>query len=122
MSLLPFLVVSPLAFALQECSERLLVGGWPFAAVLAPTFMPGLLFTLPFALVAFLIARLLLHAADRLRALVFKPAAPCLVALVAAVSAAARVDLPRWAALALGVGERGPPVVRLGPALASCRR
>ncbi len=111
-SLLPFLLVSPVAFALQECIERLFVGGWPFAAVLAPTFMPGLLFQLPFALVAFLVARWLLKAADclhvlllgrsELRAPVFQP--PQSRAFPA-------VDLPLCAALAKGVGERGPPRV-----------
>ncbi len=109
-SLLPFLLVSPLAFALQECIERLFVGGWPFAAVFAPTFMPGLLFQLPFALVAFLLARWLLRAADRLRVLVLgESSMPVSVPLPVEAHAFPAVDLPRRGALDGGVGERGPP-------------
>jgi hypothetical protein len=109
-SLLPFLCVSPLAFALQECIERLFVGGWPFAAALAPTFMPGLLFQLPFALVAFLLARWLLRAADRLRVfLCGRGALPAPLLQRVRVRAFPAVDLSRRAALAGGVGERGPP-------------
>jgi hypothetical protein len=119
-SLLPFLVAAPLTFALQECIERLFAGGWPFVAVFAPTFLPGLVFQLPFALVAFVIARLLLRAADRLRSLVFRPVASRLAAAIPVVSAA-RLDLPRLAVLAFGVAERGPPPRRLGPAPAVCR-
>lgn len=109
-SLLPFLLVSPLAFALQECIERLFVGGWPFAAVLAPTFMPGLLFQLPFALGAFLLARWLLGVADRLRVLVLGQSALRVPVFPSPRTLAVPVvDLPRRAALAGGVGERGPP-------------
>ena len=115
-SLLPFLAAAPLAFALQECLERLLVGGWPFAAVLAPTFMPGLMFQLPFALVAFLIARFLLRVADRLHALVVRRPAQRLVATPIATSPVVLdADLPRLAVLAFGIGERGPPAA-FGPA------
>jgi hypothetical protein len=111
-SLLPFVFVSPLAFALQECIERLFVGGWPFGAVLAPTFMPGLLFQLPFALVAFLLARWLLRAADRLRVLVLgRSTLPSPLFRPLGARAFPAVDLQRRAALAGGVGERGPPWV-----------
>lgn len=117
-SLLPFLIAAPLAFALQECLERLLVGGWPFAAVLAPTFMPGLAFELPFALAAFLIARFLLRAADRLRTLVVRGVARQFVAMqICTTRVVHEAELPRLAALAFGVGERGPPAA-YGPASA----
>src|SRR5438552_2781573 len=46
-SLLPFLLLAPLAFALQECAELLFAGVSPLAALLTPTFMPGLLLQLP---------------------------------------------------------------------------
>jgi len=109
-SLLPFLLVSPLAFALQECTERLFVGGWPFAAVLAPTFMPGLLFQVPFALLAFAAARWLLRAADRLRALVLG-GRPARVSArpVLCLPRFELLVLPRVAPLAGGRSERGPP-------------
>ena len=115
-SLLPFLIAAPLAFGLQECLERLLVGGWPFAAVLAPTFMPGLVFQLPFALVAYVIARFLLRAADRLRTLVVRGVARRFVAMpIVTTRVVGEAELPRLAALAFGVGERGPPAAN-GPA------
>jgi hypothetical protein len=121
MPLLPFLLVSPFAFALQECIERVFVGSWPFSAVLAPTFMPGLVFQLPFAVLAFLLARWLLRAADRLRALVFgAPRAPVSLSLQAVVSRLVRLDLPRLAPLAGCHGERGPPPT-LVPAPVFCR-
>ena len=120
-SLLPFLLVSPLAFALQECIERLFTGGWPLAAALAPTFMPGLLFQVPFALLAFALARWLLRVADRLRALVLggRPArAPA--SLIPRFRRLELLVLPPVAPLAGGRSERGPPRLDL-PVSAACR-
>jgi hypothetical protein len=60
-----FALLPPLAFALQEFLELSLhLGrpGWQFAA--APTFVPGLVLQLPFALVAYVAARSLLRAAE----------------------------------------------------------
>jgi hypothetical protein len=109
-SLLPFVLLAPLAFGLQECVERLFVGGWPFSAMLEPTFIPGLAFQLPFAFAAFLLARWLLRAADRLRLLFLDGARPVPVLLAARVLGRfAVVDLPRAASLATCHGERGPP-------------
>lgn len=117
-SLLPFLVAAPVAFALQECIERLLVGSWPFSAAFEPTFMPGVALQFPIGLVLFLLARWLLRAVDRLRLLVLGPGARRILSLAAgAVRAQAEVvDLFRLGALAAGFGERGPPPV-LVPAL-----
>ena len=54
----------PLAFALQEHLERFLHSGdVPWTAALEPTFLPGVLLQLPFALLAYAIARALLGAA-----------------------------------------------------------
>jgi hypothetical protein len=108
-SLMPFVFLSPLAFALQECVERLFVGTWPFAAVLAPTFMPGLLFQLPFACAAFLIARWLLRTAERLHVLLFGDGQPGRPRFVPALAGFDVVDLPRTASLATCQSERGPP-------------
>jgi hypothetical protein len=110
-SLLPFLLLSPLAFALQEIFERLAIGVWPLTAVLAPTFMPGLLFQLPFALAAFLTARWLLRAADRLRVVLFGHLRPKPVAAFETHSSShfAEVDPLRVPSLASGYGKRGPP-------------
>jgi hypothetical protein len=119
--LLPFLLVAPLAFAFQECSERLLIGGWPFAAPLAPTFLPGLVFQAPFALLAFLLARWLLRAAERLRGFAagFGAAPPFPSAPQAALSMRL-IQLRRPTALAGGHAERGPPRGFV-PSPAACR-
>ena len=62
-----FAILPPLAFALQELLELSLhTGTFGWRAVLAPTFLPGLALQLPFALVAYVAARLLLRAAVRL--------------------------------------------------------
>lgn len=59
-----FALLPPLAFLLQEVLERwLLVGSFPWWAFLQPTFAVGLALQLPFALLAYLLARLLLGAA-----------------------------------------------------------
>jgi hypothetical protein len=65
----PFLLLAPVAFTLQELIERAVAGQWPFSAMFVPTFLPGLIAQLPFALAAYLIARWLLRAADRVRGL-----------------------------------------------------
>jgi hypothetical protein len=60
-----FAVMPPLAFAFQEFFERWLAGGGlPWWMVLQPTFRVGLALQLPFALLAYVVARLLLRVAD----------------------------------------------------------
>jgi hypothetical protein len=62
-----FALLPPLAFALQEMLELSLhTGTFAWRAILAPTFVPGLLLLLPFALLVYLVARALLRAAQRL--------------------------------------------------------
>lgn len=64
MPALAFALLPLLAYTLQELTERWLAGSsWPWWMVLQPTFRVGLALQLPFALVAFLVARLLLRAA-----------------------------------------------------------
>lgn len=61
----PFALLGPITFVLQEHLERLIHdGAFPFAAVFEPTFGIGLALQLPFALVAFLVARALLRVAE----------------------------------------------------------
>jgi hypothetical protein len=104
-----FAVLPPLAFALQEHLERLAA---PALVVGEPTFVLGLALQLPFGLLAWLLARAILRAADALGAWlaapprtrpagVLRPAAPLLFVLRPTV--------------ACGVSQRGPP-----PALATC--
>ncbi len=60
-----FALMPLLCFTLQEFLERWLSGApFPWWMVLQPTFRIGLLLQLPFALVAFLVARVLLRVAD----------------------------------------------------------
>lgn len=62
-----FALLPPLAFALQELLELSLhTGTFAWRGVLAPTFAPGLLLQLPFALLMYLVARLLLRTAERI--------------------------------------------------------
>jgi hypothetical protein len=101
-----FAAIPPLAFVLQEVLELSLhIGTFGWRAVLAPTFAPGLALQLPLAALAYLVARLLLRAAERLgRAL----AQPRLAALgehrLVAVFSAPAVR-PRLT----GRSSRGPP-------------
>jgi len=62
-----FGLLPPLAFALQELLELSLhTGTFAWHVFAAPTFLPGLALQLPFALLAYVAARLLLRAAVRL--------------------------------------------------------
>jgi hypothetical protein len=70
-----FALLPPLAFALQELLELSLhTSTFAWHAVLAPTFAPGLLLQLPFALLMLLVARLLLRAAERIGRALRRPA------------------------------------------------
>jgi hypothetical protein len=104
-------LLPPLAFVVQEFSERIVHSGQvPWTVVAQPAFLLGLAFQLPFALAALLIAWALDSAARAVgRALsarelpqfpIFVPA-PVQVAVV-----------PRPAGLARGYGERAPPSAR----------
>ena len=104
-----FFVLPPLAFALQEFSERLLgAEAFPFQAALEPRFLLGLALQLPFGLLALLLARLLLRVVERLIEALARPKAPRLVASLF-LSPRSALDLPRIPALALGYPQRGPP-------------
>jgi hypothetical protein len=71
-----FAALPPLAFALQELLELSLhTGHIAWHAFAAPTFLPGLALQLPFALLAFLVTRLLLRVAAKVgRLLAARPA------------------------------------------------
>jgi hypothetical protein len=102
-----FALLPPAAFAVQEILELSLhTGTLGWRAVLAPTFAPGLLLQLPFALAAYLVARLLVRAARAIGcAFLRRPVlrhTPCFAA-----SHAAEL-LGRSVAPALA---RGPPLV-----------
>src|SRR4051794_32311552 len=79
-----FAVLPPAVFVIQEVLELSLhTGGFTMQALLAPTFLPGLLLQLPLALVAYLAARFFLRGAERVgRALAQPRALPVLARLV----------------------------------------
>ena len=104
-----FAALAPAIFACQEHFERLAHDGtFPWGAAAEPSFFVGLLLQVPFALVAYGIARLLLGAARALGGLVAARRPRWAVRL-----AVPRLRLPaltiRIPALARGYGERGPP-------------
>jgi len=106
----PFAALPPATFALQEHLERLIHdGAFPFGAVLEPTFMIGLALQLPFALAVYIVARLLLRAADRVGVLFRVAARPRLVGPARRVWPPETIALPRVAPLAAGSSGRGPP-------------
>jgi len=116
---LAFALLPPLCFTLQELIERWLCGSsFPWWVVLQPTFRIGLLLQLPFALLAFMGARLLLRAAEtaasKIRGTVPRPALH-LALLDWVVSAVARCagEPPIG-----GHSGRGPPP---RPAAVACR-
>jgi hypothetical protein len=103
-------VLAPLGCALQEHAERLLHDGtFSWTTAVEPVFLLGLALQLPFTLAAYVFARGLLAAADRLgRALAGLPASRARPFPLARVRPDS-VDLVRLPALALGHAGRGPP-------------
>jgi len=107
-----FLLLPPLAYALQEVAERVLhAESFPFNQVHEPAFLLALLLQIPFGVVAFLVGRAMLGL-GRALARVFRsgrhgwaPSRP-----------ASQRSLPepvvqRTSVLALGYSVRGPPAI-----------
>jgi acyl-CoA synthetase (AMP-forming)/AMP-acid ligase II len=119
-----FAILPPLAFALQEHLEALIHTGSISGVVVSPTFMIGLLLQLPVALLSYLVARLLLGAAERVgRALADRPATYPAPPLCESPSWFTLTVWPlRSAVLADGHAGRGPPVagLRLATSLSCC--
>jgi hypothetical protein len=103
-----FAVLPPTTFVMQEVLELSLhMGTFNAHALLAPTFIPGLLLQLPLALAAYIAARLLLKTAERVgRALARPRTLPVLVQLLTVPSLA---PVPARAVVA-GCSSRGPPL------------
>jgi len=102
-----FALLPPATFAIQEVLELSLhTGSFNVHALVAPTFLPGLLLQLPLALAAYVAARFLLGTAERLgRALAQPRTVPVLLQLLTAPTAA-----PLHArAVVAGCSSRGPP-------------
>ena len=117
-----FALLPLVGFTVQEFTERWLAGSnFPWWMVLQPTFRIGLAFQLPFALLAFLLARLLLRAAEQVvRALRGRTERPKPLAALPRWFALT-VWPPRVAALADGHAVRGPPLTAAPATVALCR-
>jgi hypothetical protein len=110
---LPFFAIVPFGgFVVQEqCEHVFHRGELTLAAALEPTFLLGLALQVPFALAALALARALFALGGALgRALSSRPA-PRLSLSPFTRPATTDAELPRFAALALGYGERGPPTL-----------
>jgi hypothetical protein len=109
--LLPFAMVAPTAFVLQEQLETALRGGGlSFATMLEPTFLPGLALQMPFALAAYLVARALLRLADGVRRLIADAAPARAPAPVLLVLFPTLAEVPRPGARSSACSGRAPPV------------
>jgi hypothetical protein len=101
-----------LGYAMQEFLERwVALGGFPWWMVEQPTFRIGLLLQLPFALTAFLVARLLLRVAENVGRALRSAALPFRLVGPVRTWFPLGVFLSRLPALAAGHAERGPPPV-----------
>ncbi len=106
-----FAVLAPAIFVCQEHFERLAHGGsLALATATEPTFAIGLLLQAPFALAAYLLARLLLGAVRTLARLLSGSRPKARIGSSPQRDPAASC-LPRVPALALGYGSRGPPAI-----------
>ena len=110
-SLPRFAALPPLAFMLQEHLESLIHSGSVSGVVIAPTFLIGLLLTLPFGAAAYLVARALSGVSKRVgQALSRRGPTHLASAPESGLSwFAVLLSPPRAAALAGGHAERGPP-------------
>ena len=105
-----FAIVPPALFACQEHFERLFHDGtFPWGAMLAASFIVGLLLQLPFALAAYALARLLLQAARTLGDRLARRRHRRLASATFSWRTEGFIAL-RLRALALGYGSRGPPL------------
>jgi hypothetical protein len=104
-----FAFLPPFAFVVQEHLERLLhTGEFPIDAALEPTFALGILLQVPFAVLAWILARALLAVA-RTFGDILRPARPRILCVVGSSPYALDIREPRLGLLALGHGQRAPP-------------
>jgi hypothetical protein len=102
-----FALLPPAIFVAQEVLElSLRTGTFGWHALLAPTFIPGLVLQLPIALAVYMAARLLLRTAERAGRALAQPRAVRLVSPLVAPPAAMTL---RARAVVAGCSSRGPP-------------
>lgn len=103
----PFALLPLLTFVAQEHLERLLHGGSVSGIAVEPTFVVGVVLQIPFGLIALLIARALLRAAERVATALRGSTAPRLRPIAVRVRT---FESPfRAVLLVAGSGVRGPP-------------
>jgi hypothetical protein len=113
-----FGVLPLVGFTLQEFLERwLAVGSVPWWMVEQPTFRVGLLLQLPFALIAFLVAHLLLRVVRRIGIALYAERPSLVAALAACPSRFDDPAEPSLSVLAGGLWVRGPPAIAAAPLL-----
>jgi hypothetical protein len=107
-----FGLVPPVGFALQEHLEWLIGrGSVPYAAALGASLLVGVLLQIPFALAAYVAARALLALAGAIvHGLRTRPRLR-LVPPASSLHGSRARSRPRLSLLALGYGQRGPPLV-----------
>jgi hypothetical protein len=106
-----FAAVVPATFVCQEHVERLLHdGSFPWAATFETTFIVGLALQLPFAILAYVVARALLRVVRGLAALLGgrRP----VLSRARGVPPPAALEAPRTSVLGIALGPRGPPSLR----------
>jgi hypothetical protein len=104
-------LLPPIGFVIQEHVERLAVSGtFPAHLVAEPRFLLGLLLQIPFALAALVCAHLLFTFARGLARKLGRAGRPKLVSAELSPPPVTNGHRPRLSALALGPGERGPPL------------
>lgn len=114
---LPFALLAPVVFIVQEHAETLLhTGAAPLGTVLQPTFLPGLLLQIPFALAGYAIARALVRLADGVRALIGRRRRPAHGDGGPAPAPPAHRTEPRAEAHSWAHSGRAPPRVAAAPA------
>ncbi len=107
-----FALLPVLTFVVQEILERSLhTGTFVWQAIESPTFLPGLLLQLPFAVIAFLVARLLLRTATAVGQLVGGRGVRVTRRPSALVSLPVSLRLPRLVPLAGSAAGRAPPLL-----------
>jgi hypothetical protein len=104
-------LLPPIGFVVQEHVERLAASGaFTIHPVTEPRFLLGLLLQLPFALAALVVARLLVTFARGLARSLTQTGRPKLVSVELSRPAMVNRRRPRISVLALGRGERAPPL------------
>jgi len=104
-------LLPPIGFVAQEHLERLAVSGaFPTHLVVEPRFLLGLLLQIPFALAALVFARLLVTLARGLARGLERTGRTKLVSVDLLRPAIVNRRRPRLSVLALGRGERAPPL------------